>query len=168
MAATVNIMGPCKLYAGVAGTTEIGESREGFVVRFSVSQREVLTDDGGDVPQEIIYKGTVADITGQLVRYDLANLNDFLIIAGAESDQIAPAVGTDFLSVAGGPPQIVVIKSNKVGGDVYTFPRCVPAPSVEISPIGTNESVVNIAIQAFPNPDSSPQVELYTKTVVPA
>jgi len=143
MASSIHIFGPCAISWAA---NPLGHSREGFSVRINMNRRAVQVDNAGDIPAALLYKGVTAEVSGVIVKFDesiLEELIDYYAVAD---------IGTGIMSSAA----VVVITS---AGGTYTFWKCLPAPNIELGPLGVNEIAVPMTFIAYPYTDG----KLYTK-----
>lgn len=137
---------------------------------------EILTStDNGDEPAEIVYRGRIAIITANLVKWDTAQavlMQQPPGATGGEGD--AGVIGSQW--IAGNHHWEVAIEPITSGKFGYTFDRCIVngANSVQFSDFGNTHQRLRVQFLAFRThgtdttvgDGSDATIKLYTRAVI--
>lgn len=131
MAQAFHIDGPCAIYLGIGSGTPaslslLGLAEDGIDVQVDQRYTDVKCDSGGpEVPVDLQRMGRTANISGNVVMYDLATLQAARQ-GGGVADGVEPALGALIgqeisAAWAGGAYRLVIASAD----EVFRFYNCI-------------------------------------------
>lgn len=152
-------LGPCAIFFGVEDSeVDLGKTQGGVKVAFSQSFADLMSDQYGTEPEDLVITGHGATITIPMADYTLANYaialhKDVKTLGAATGIKGDIVVGTKLSTHAGS-----LILKKYVDGVVSTdeanwlrFPKAAATAKPEIMFDGTTQRIIQSEFRAFPD-----------------